>query len=360
MGLDEIRNELIESIYTHMYKWVENNFDFARFGYDGVDRSHLVNVIGNARYFQFVLKNLDSFYASSLLFSDTDSRSLFWQLVKYRCLGHPHMRIQESMTWSTVKASLDRASSYVSRPSNVDFVGLFGPLQHHENLPGDNGISLTVDAWSLNVAFDLGTNGRRQYYFRRGDVAIKPELGDWVIDGGACFGDTAVFISSTIGKDGKVFAFEPLPIHVNVIDLNIRQNNLLNRVEVVPAGIGEVTNGINRIDERLRNVTSPGFSLLGREGQVPTISIDDFAHRKELKKLDFIKLDIEGFELQALKGAEKIIDRYRPKLAISLYHKPSDFFDIPIFLKAKFPFYQLYLDHYTIFSEETVLYAIAH
>lgn len=49
--------------------------------------------------------------------------------------------------------------------------------------------------------------------------------------------------------------------------------------------------------------------------------------------------------------------RHQPKLAISLYHKIGDFFEIPLFLKEHFPFYKFYLDHYTIFGEETVRYA---
>jgi hypothetical protein len=70
-------------------------------------------------------------------------------------------------------------------------------------------------------------------------------------------------------------------------------------------------------------------------------------------------MDVEGFELKALKGASSTIAKFRPKLAISLYHKPEDFFEIPIYLKSYYPFYRLYLDHYTIHAEETVLYAIA-
>ena len=76
--------------------------------------------------------------------------------------------------------------------------------------------------------------------------------------------------------------------------------------------------------------------------------------------IDFIKMDVEGFELSALKGAAETIGKYKPKLAISLYHKPEDFLEIPMYLKSKYPFYRFYLDHYTIHNEETVLYATAN
>ena len=92
---------------------------------------------------------------------------------------------------------------------------------------------------------------------------------------------------------------------------------------------------------------------------MPIVSIDDFVEGQGAKKIDFIKMDVEGFELNALRGAARTMEKHRPKLAISLYHKPQDFFEIPIYLKDVFPFYRLYLEHYTIFGEETVLYAIA-
>jgi len=76
----------------------------------------------------------------------------------------------------------------------------------------------------------------------------------------------------------------------------------------------------------------------------------------EVKRIDFLKLDVEGAELDALRGGLNSILRFRPKMAISLYHKPNDLFEIIRFVSRAFPFYELYLDHYTIHREETVLY----
>lgn len=58
-------------------------------------------------------------------------------------------------------------------------------------------------------------------------------------------------------------------------------------------------------------------------------------------------------------GAAATLKLYRPRLAVSQYHKPEDYFEIPICLMTHFPFYRLYLDHYTMARDETVLYAIA-
>jgi len=77
----------------------------------------------------------------------------------------------------------------------------------------------------------------------------------------------------------------------------------------------------------------------------------------DLGRIDFIKMDIEGSELAALKGGEQTIRTHRPQLAISLYHRPVDFFTIPLWLNGLGCAYRMYLDHYSMHAEETVLYA---
>lgn len=72
----------------------------------------------------------------------------------------------------------------------------------------------------------------------------------------------------------------------------------------------------------------------------------------------FIKMDIEGAELEALKGSREIIKKYRPRLAISAYHKKEDLFELPSYIKELVPEYKLYFRHYSNASVETVLYAV--
>ena len=73
---------------------------------------------------------------------------------------------------------------------------------------------------------------------------------------------------------------------------------------------------------------------------------------------DFIKMDIEGGEQDALFGMKKIIAARKPALAISLYHRPEDIFSIPLFLNQLNPDYSFYLRNYGEHAMETVLYAI--
>ena len=78
----------------------------------------------------------------------------------------------------------------------------------------------------------------------------------------------------------------------------------------------------------------------------------------EDEPITFIKMDLEGAEYEALIGAKKIIKKWKPKLAISLYHKPEDVWELPSLILDMNPSYSLYLSHYSIATAETVLYAL--
>ncbi len=75
------------------------------------------------------------------------------------------------------------------------------------------------------------------------------------------------------------------------------------------------------------------------------------------ERVSFIKMDIEGAELEGLKGACKTITKYHPKLAICVYHKPEDIYEIPVYILQIAPTYKFVLRHYTSDLWETVLYA---
>lgn len=75
-------------------------------------------------------------------------------------------------------------------------------------------------------------------------------------------------------------------------------------------------------------------------------------------KVTFIKMDVEGAELESLKGAEKTVRRDKPKLAICIYHKPEDMWTIPLYIKDLVPEYKLYIRHHSGDDCDTVLYAI--
>lgn len=75
-------------------------------------------------------------------------------------------------------------------------------------------------------------------------------------------------------------------------------------------------------------------------------------------KLDYIALDIEGYELEALEGARKTIQKYLPALGICVYHKISDYVDIPLKIRQLNPGYKLYFRHHSTVPTESVIYAM--
>ena len=93
---------------------------------------------------------------------------------------------------------------------------------------------------------------------------------------------------------------------------------------------------------------------------IDTISIDEFVSRQDVRKVDFIKLDIEGSELSALEGARETILSHRPLLAVCIYHQLQHYYEIPFMLSEHTTDYVFRIGHYSPFHvfSETVLYAI--
>jgi ABC-type thiamine transport system substrate-binding protein len=85
--------------------------------------------------------------------------------------------------------------------------------------------------------------------------------------------------------------------------------------------------------------------------------IDEIVETKKLDRVDFIKMDIEGAEPEALKGAEAVIKQFSPKLAITVYHSFSHFWELPRLIHRFNSDYKFYLRHFTIHAGETVLFA---
>ncbi len=90
---------------------------------------------------------------------------------------------------------------------------------------------------------------------------------------------------------------------------------------------------------------------------VETLSMDDLVKTERLEKVDFIKMDIEGSEMLALRGAEQTLRRFKPKLAVCVYHDFKDHWTIPQYLKELDLGYRFYLRHFSDMLDELVLFA---
>jgi FkbM family methyltransferase len=92
--------------------------------------------------------------------------------------------------------------------------------------------------------------------------------------------------------------------------------------------------------------------------RVTCYALDSFVKTHDVGKIDFLKMDIEGGEHAALKGAKKTILRDRPQLAICIYHGQDDFWRLPLLLEKWCENYDFGLGHYSYALKETVWYGI--
>ncbi len=353
MNAGQFLDEVLRQFYALTTVQVEDNIDLYFFPGVEIDSVSCQLRPQHIQYLKFFMQNHDRFFSVWSALQNLESKKLFVKLILYRLLGPGHVRIHPHWGWKEEAALLEKARSYRKEPSAILLPQhpRFGPLFHYEGVPCEGG-TISFDGWDMNVASSFL---KKQYFFDRSSPSIRPEPGDYVIDAGTCLGDSALAFSQAVGDSGRVFSFDPLPVHIELAQHNQWLNQFKNTLFLEQA-LGESTREKERVVSTDHTV-SPGLRVTERDNQFSFVTLDDFMEKHSVPHLDFIKMDIEGSEMQALKGAHITLERFRPKLAISLYHNPVDFLVIPQFLRTCFPFYELYLDHYTIHEEETILYA---
>lgn len=178
-------------------------------------------------------------------------------------------------------------------------------------------------------------------------------------DCGAFTGDTIQdFIKVTNNKFKKIVAFEP--DSDNFIKLK-ELSDTDTRIVPLCAGVWDHSSTIdfytgNSAGSRVQDVKNIfNMSSDSHLVSVPVRAIDSVT---ECSDLTFIKMDVEGSEMNALKGALQTIKKNRPKLAICIYHSDDDMVNIPEYLYSNLDNYSFYVRHYGYTINETVLYAI--
>jgi FkbM family methyltransferase len=169
------------------------------------------------------------------------------------------------------------------------------------------------------------------------------------VDGGSYDGDTLkLFIARVGGRFDRIYAFEPDPLTFARLQRNFAAEP---RVEAINAGLHSTKGKL-----RFRNDASRG-AIFTPDGdcEIAVTTIDDTVGDG---RVTYIKLNIEGAELDALQGASRTIRRWLPKLAISAYHRPSDLWKVPKLVRELSDSYDLYLRQHDGGVIETVLYAL--
>lgn len=171
------------------------------------------------------------------------------------------------------------------------------------------------------------------------------------VDCGAYNGETVLDFIHKAKQYNYIYSFEPDPWQYVLTKMSLDFARV-EHCEVYNSGVYDCEGEL----KFSRHTT--GASRINQEGDiiVPVVKLDTLLYGKP-ERPTFIKMDVEGAELNALEGCRKIIERDHPKLAISVYHDNIHLYEIPYWIKSNFPDYSIYLRQHSNFTE-TVCYAV--
>jgi FkbM family methyltransferase len=197
-----------------------------------------------------------------------------------------------------------------------------------------------------NVSNQIDSN---QYF--PDDIVFEKGYSNF-IDCGAYNGDTISVLISNIGKITNLVAIEADAGNFKALTSYIAREKaiLAENIHLYPCGVWSSTEMI-----RFNDTQGPS-SYISDSGNtfIQCISLDDILPGFIPT---YIKMDIEGAEIEAIKGASNIINEHKPELAISVYHKIEHLWNVPLLIKS-LNNYKFYLRSYEHFNQETVLYAV--
>jgi len=206
---------------------------------------------------------------------------------------------------------------------------------------------LTADPVALQAIIEQGRYHQGLYH-----PAGLFELGDdeVYVDAGAYDGDSIRwFVDRIADRYERILAFEPDPTTYARLKQNFAGEK---RIETINAGLHR-----EKGELRFRDDASRG-AIFAEDGEIRmrVVSLDSMLGGA---RASYIKMNIEGAEIDALHGARTTIEHWMPKLAVSVYHRPSDLWRIPQLVCELAPRYALFLRQHDGGVIETVLYAIA-
>jgi FkbM family methyltransferase len=159
------------------------------------------------------------------------------------------------------------------------------------------------------------------------------QRGDIVLDVGANFGAHTILLSHLAGKKGRIVAFEPVPESFDALQENVHHRSRFSNISIFQLAVG---NPASPNDAVLIRVPGDDFGQASlaiqtagswaqeldiREYSVSITSLDADRTVQQLPRVDFVKIDVEGGELNVLKGAARMLSKHRPLLYCEVYDK---------------------------------------
>ena len=203
---------------------------------------------------------------------------------------------------------------------------------------------LTEDyTYLLEVKDDV----KKQYF----DEVVKFSDEEVFVDCGGYTGDTIeAFLKAVDNKFKHIYSFEPDERNFKILTKYVEGLEQKDKIKAIKAGVYYKSSVFYLQGEEMAIACTNEAT----DRKVEVCAIDDVVKFAPT----YIKMDIETFETYALLGAMDDIISHKPKLAICIYHKFSDLWDIPLLLKLWMPGCKLFMRHYECTQEETVIYAL--
>ena len=171
----------------------------------------------------------------------------------------------------------------------------------------------------------------------------KVKQGDYVIDAGANFGHLTMYFSFLVGPNGKVFAFEPDERNKKYITSNLLLNpNLPQNIIHYSELLWKKNEWVEFCEAGTVASSAKYFDKNSVRVKKESILLDSWIKNNSIQHLDFIKMDIEGAEIEAMEGSIEMIKSLKPNLAIASYHiingEPTYVWLEKFFAEINYPF----------------------
>lgn len=184
-----------------------------------------------------------------------------------------------------------------------------------------------------------------EQYFDRIIIDKLQENTEFFDVGGYDGESTLSFVKFASHPNKKIYFFEP---DASICEESKRRLEHIDNITFITAAAGE-DKGIVHY-----NALSGGGGMIEVDGAdtIPTVALDEYISGSNA----YVKMDVEGYELSTLKGMKNSIVKYKPMLAVSVYHKPGDIHMLISTILSWNPSYNVYMRHYTPVYADTVCY----
>ena len=339
-----INIDTIQSIESHMGDTLSKNLFKLRIQYSMLEGEYeCADIVKTSDGAKKMMKTIDQFSnCNYVLFgSGMGARWLINILdnIEWKCIidNYPSRDVLKGI-------SVMRYNEYQYQEGDVIVVSSIDYCDEMKKQLLDDGID---EAFIVSI----GDFARPMFHEQYFDLPqLRPLDNEVFLDVGSYDGSTSVLFSNwNKNKNTKIYAFEPDKNNWDKCRDNLRKCGCSTKL--IEAGCWSKATQL-RFDE-----DSSYASKIDENGKV-VVDVVDLDSVVGDEKVTFIKMDVEGAEQQALMGAKNIISKYHPRMAISIYHRNDDIYEIPNIILEIDDSYTFYLRHYTFCDADTVLYAI--